>query len=324
MGVSAVLEHQYRRTLRWYPSSWRAQNEEAVIGTLLDVAEGENRSRPRLSEQLNLAANGLLTRIGIFLPAGVRDGVAGVALATGTAFAATYFVFLDWTPWTAAERAKFFPTNHNFGPFVNTGVILCALWGLGFLLTVFGRYQFTRVIMVISILAALAIPVVSTLPLAGWDPPSSTHLGFFGLLAAFSLVGTPRRRVRLAGGTGIALVILVALYAQFGAFGRFYMGDRAFWEQIIYRTNLGQLLVAAFLVAIGFALSGRGATAAVIALSTLPWAAPWLVGIAVANQVGVATVSGAAVLIAGLVTVGIAVWKRSGFEIIIRRRDDFR
>ena len=322
--MSAVLENQYRRTLRWYPSSWRAQNEEAVIGTLLDVAEGENRSQPRLSEQLNLAVNGLLTRIGIFLPAGVRDGVAGVALATGTAFAATYFVFVDWTPWTAADRAKFLPSNHNFGPFVNMGVILCALWGLGFLLAVFGRYQFTRVIMVISILAAVAIPVVSRLPFAGWNPPSSTNLGFLGLLAAFSLIGTPRHRVRLAGGTGIALAILVALYEQSGAFNRFYMGDRAFWERIVYSTNLGQWLVAAFLVAVGFALAGRRATAAVIAISTLPWAAAWLVGIAVTEYSKVATLSGVALLIAGLVTVGIAVLKRSGFEIIIRRRDDSR
>jgi hypothetical protein len=88
--MSTILERQYRRTLRWYPSSWRSQHEDAVIGTLLDVAEGENRSRPRLGEQLNLAANGMLTRIGLFLPARVRDGVATVALATGTAFATVY------------------------------------------------------------------------------------------------------------------------------------------------------------------------------------------------------------------------------------------
>jgi hypothetical protein len=299
-----------------------------VIGTLLDVAEGENRSRPRLGEQLNLAVNGLLTRIGIFLPAGVRDGVAAVALATGTAFAVVYFVFLDWSPWTAAsraaDRAYFLPVAHDFGPFVNPGVVLCALWALGFLVAIFGRYPVTRIIMVVSILAAVAIPVVGRLPFAGWVAPSSTNLGFFGLLAALSLIGTPRRRVRLGVGVGIALAVLVAVYAQYGVFHRFYLGDRAFWQQIANTTNLGQLLVATFLVAIGFGLAGRRPTAAVIAISTLPWAAAWLVNVAVYDQAGVATIGGAAVLIAGLVTVSIVVLQRSGFEIVVRRRDDSR
>jgi len=328
MGVSTVLEHQYRRTLRWYPSSWRAQHEDAVIGTLLDVAEGENRSRPRLGEQLNLAANGLLTRIGISLPARVRDGVAAVALATGTAFATVYFFFMDWTPWTAANRAvsrvTLLPSSHDFGPFVNPGVVLFALWVLGFLLAVLGWYRITRILMIMAILASLAMPVVSQLPFAGWVSPSSTNLGFLGLLAALSLVGTPNSRVRLGVGTGIALAVLVAVYAQNGVFHGFYMGDRFFWWQIAGSTNLGQLLVAAFLVAIGFGLAGRGATAAVIAISTLPWAAAWLVGVVVNDRTGVSTIGGAALLIAGFVAVSIAVLRRSGFEIVIRRRDDSR
>jgi hypothetical protein len=324
MGVSTILEHQYRRTLRWYPSSWRAQHEEAVIGTLLDVAEGENRSRPRLGEQLNLAANGLLTRIGIFLPAGVRDGVAAVALATGTAFATGYFVFLDWAPWTAANRAVQLPLDHNFGPFVYPGVIVCALWALGFLVAVLGWYRITRILMVIAIVASLAIPVVSQLPFAGWVSPSPTNLGFLGLLAALTLVGTPRSRIRFTVGTGIALAVLVAAYARYGVFHRFYLGDRAFWQQIAQSTNLGQLLVVAFLVAIGFGLAGRGATAAVIAFSTLPWAAVWLLEVVVWDRTGVATIGGIAVLIAGFVAVSTAALNRSGFEIVIRRRDDSR
>jgi hypothetical protein len=328
MGVSAILEHQYRRTLRWYPSSWRAEHEDAIIGTLLDVAEGENRSQPRRGEQLNLVVNGLLARIGIFLPAQVRDGVAAVALATGTAFATVYFFFMDWTPWTAANRAvsraTYLPLAHDFGPFVNPGVILCALWALGFLVAVLGWYRITRILMVIAIVASLAIPVVSQLPFAGWVSPSPTNLGFLGLLAALTLVGTPRSRIRFTVGTGIALAVLVAAYARYGIFHRFYLGDRAFWQQIAQSTNLGQLLVVAFLVAIGFGLAGRGATAAVIAFSTLPWAAVWLLEVVVWDRTGVATIGGIAVLIAGFVAVSIAALNRSGFEIVIRRRDDSR
>jgi hypothetical protein len=322
MGMSTLLEHRYRRTLRWYPSSWRAQHEEAVIGTLLDVAEGENRLRPRLGEQLNLAANGLLARIGIFLPAQVRDGVAAVALATGTAFATGYFFFLGWAPWTAANRAVQTPVAHDFGPFVNPGVVLCALWALGFVLAVLGRYQITRIIMVIAILAAMAIAVVNQLPFAAWVGPSSTNLGFLGLLGALSLVGTPSSRVRLGVGTGIALAVLVAIYKHDGSFGPYYSGDHFFWWLMDTGVNLDLLLVPTFLVAIGFGLAGRGATAAVIAISTLPWAAAYLVVLAVTDP-GQAILCGAW-LIAGLVAVTIVVLKSSGFEIVVRRRDDSR
>ncbi|MCU1586151.1 MAG: hypothetical protein JWM49_2707 [Microbacteriaceae bacterium] len=322
MGMSTILEHQYRRTLRWYPSSWRAQHEEAVIGTLLDVAEGENRSRPRLSEQLNLAVNGLLTRIGIFLPARVRDGVAAVALATGTAFATSFFVFLEWSPWTAADRVAELPLDPGFGPFVNPGVIVCALWALGFLFAVLGRYQITRVLMVMAILVAVAIPVVSHLPFAGWVGPSSTNLGFFELLGALSLVGTPPSRVRLGIGTGIAMAVLVAIYKHDGAFRPYYSGDHFFWWLMDTRINLDLLLVPTFLVAIGFGLAGRGTTAAVIAISTLPWAAAYLVVLAVTDPVQ--AIFCAAWLTAGLSVVSIAVLKRSGFEIVVRRRDDSR
>lgn len=34
-----ILEARYRAALRFYPESWRLENEEAVIGTLLDRAE---------------------------------------------------------------------------------------------------------------------------------------------------------------------------------------------------------------------------------------------------------------------------------------------
>lgn len=322
--MTSILEVRYRRALRWYPSTWRELNEDAVIGTLLDVAEGENRSLPRLGEQVDLVVNGLLTRIGVFLPTGVRNGVASVALATGTAFATVYFFFLDWAPWTAANRAVIMPAHHDFGPFVNAGVIVCALWAAGLVFAAFGRYKVTRIIMVLINLAAVAIPFLNQLPFAGWAIPSSTNLGFFGLLAAFSLIGKPPSRVRLAAGTGIALALLVAVYAQYGVFHHFYMGDRFFWATIANSTTLGPLLVATFLVAIGFGLARRGEIAAVMALSTLPWAAAWLVGVAVNDRGGVATVCGAALLLAGIVTASIAALKRSGFEIIVRRRDGSR
>ena len=178
--------------------------------------------------------------------------------------------------------------------------------------------------MVLVIVTVVAIPFVNQLPFAGWAGPSSTNLGFFGLLAVLSIVGTPQRRAQLSSGAGIALLVLVAVYARSGGFDRFYMGDRSFWTQIFYGSNLMMVLVGTYLVAIGFGLAGKRVTASVIALSTLPWAAAWLVGVAVTDGVALATVGGAAVLIAGFAASAVAILKRSGFEIIVRRRDDSR
>ena len=50
-----ALEQQYRTALRWYSTNWRLQNEDAMLGTLLDAAEGEDRVTPRKRELANLA-----------------------------------------------------------------------------------------------------------------------------------------------------------------------------------------------------------------------------------------------------------------------------
>jgi hypothetical protein len=266
----------------------------------------------------------MLTRIGLFLPARVRDGVATVALATGTAFATVYFFFGEWAPWAPGDRARFALWNHDFGPFVNPGVVVCALWALGFVLAFLGSYRVTRIVMVVAIVVALAIPLVNQLPFAGWDGPSSTNLGFFVLLATFCLVGTPRSRLRLGIGAGTALAVMLAAYAYAGAFRPRYWGDRFFWFVPASSWNLGALLVIAFLAAIAFGLARRGTTAAVIAISVLPWAAAWIVGVVVGRHPEDVAIFIGALLILGFVAVGIGAARRSGFELVIRRRDESR
>jgi hypothetical protein len=79
--MSAALEQQYRRALRWYPNDWRNRNEDVVVGTLKDVAEGENRSRPAVGELVNLRLTGIaahLNGLGRTIPAEVRDRAASV------------------------------------------------------------------------------------------------------------------------------------------------------------------------------------------------------------------------------------------------------
>lgn len=61
--MTGALERRYRRSLRAYPPAWRAENEEVVLGTLLDVAESEGRDRPAPGERWTLATDGLAHRL---------------------------------------------------------------------------------------------------------------------------------------------------------------------------------------------------------------------------------------------------------------------
>lgn len=56
-------EARFRRLLRWYPRGWRAHHGEALLGTLLDLAEHEGRTSPSAGEGFAAAVNGLGTRL---------------------------------------------------------------------------------------------------------------------------------------------------------------------------------------------------------------------------------------------------------------------
>lgn len=52
------LEARYRRLLRWYPRIWRAAHGDVLIGTAMDAAEAEGRSRPTTAEARSMALHG--------------------------------------------------------------------------------------------------------------------------------------------------------------------------------------------------------------------------------------------------------------------------
>jgi hypothetical protein len=58
----STLEARYRRLLQWYPRPWREQNGEVLIGTALDAAEAEGRTRPAAVEILQMALHGIAER----------------------------------------------------------------------------------------------------------------------------------------------------------------------------------------------------------------------------------------------------------------------
>ncbi|GAA2891970.1 hypothetical protein [Microbacterium esteraromaticum] len=69
------LEDRYRRLLRWYPLAWRLQNGEALIGTALDAAEAEARTRPTVAEAREMILHGIAHR------ATVRAALSAAVLA---------------------------------------------------------------------------------------------------------------------------------------------------------------------------------------------------------------------------------------------------
>ncbi|RUR03231.1 hypothetical protein [Labedella endophytica] len=83
--MSGGLEGRYRRLLRAYPSAWRSENEEVVLG-LLDVAEAEGRERPAPGERWVLATDGVAHR----LDRRVSIVAAVTAFGAATAGAAAY------------------------------------------------------------------------------------------------------------------------------------------------------------------------------------------------------------------------------------------
>jgi hypothetical protein len=260
----SALEGRYRAALRWYPKAWRRRNEDAVIGTLLDLAEEDGRSLPRPGELANLHANGIAARLGILgrIPVGVRERAATLALGLGVTIAAAGI--LD-----SADMARTLPDLDRsfvstFGLFQNIGVVFYGLWVAGFIASVIGLRRTTATLLISSIGASFALPLISdaayrlgntgsiTLGLldlrtiGALGHPGSVTLGFLDLLAVVVLVGRPALRGRprwplVVSTLGFATAFLLILWARkTGYWGNGALGVDWFWGQFaIWLTFLG-------------------------------------------------------------------------------------
>lgn len=63
--LESPLGAEYRRLIRWYPRPWRLANEEAMLGALLDQADGEGRDEVTPAERTAIVRGGLGQRFGI-------------------------------------------------------------------------------------------------------------------------------------------------------------------------------------------------------------------------------------------------------------------
>lgn len=300
--MSDALEHSYERALRMYPSAWRERNGQVVIGTLLDMASAQGRTTPTLAERVDLAINGILLRLGIFLPATVRDGVTTVALSTGAAFALVYFWFSGWAPLAVDRNIQL--ELYSFGPFMNPGVILCAAWIVALTCALLAWNRASRVALTASILIAVVIPWTNRL-VPEWNGPSSTNLGFLVILALLALSGSPRSRPRLTLAFATWIVTFVGLGAANGMLT--HQWDRLFWVWIANPTNLPIAAIIVLLVAAFLFVAGRRVGATVVLGSFLPWAAVWGIGIMNDDPLAALALAVAGLTIIPLVIAGIFV-----------------
>lgn len=214
--MSAALEARYRAALRWYPRRWRAANADAIVGTMLDQAEAEGRTTPLPGELRDLAASGVSTRFERFAPQVVRDRVAAIALAIGTAYALIMLVASEWAPFAisgpfnqwmpsiAGETRV--PSSDGFGPFASVMVLVYGLWLLAFVLVLLKYSRSSRAVLL------LTLPMLAWIRTLRFDDigalqASTPGLIIVGLIAVLAAVGRPAAVPRRAL---LAMIVVIA------------------------------------------------------------------------------------------------------------------
>jgi hypothetical protein len=183
------LELRYRRALRWYPKKWRAANEDAIVGTLLDLADDDHRSRPARGELAELRASALALRLGPLgrIPSSVRDRAAALAFGLGSGIAITALIAI------AVQRATLAPFLLSVvpvvGPFIGYSFLFYGVWILSFVAAIAGWKWGARVLAVAAILVAIVLRI--TLGGTAFSAPTSTTIVLLAMLAILSFAGNP-------------------------------------------------------------------------------------------------------------------------------------
>jgi hypothetical protein len=317
--VTRDLERRYRAALRWYPESWRRRNADAVLGTLLDGAEHDGRSRPARGELLDLAFRGASARLTAFLPAGIRSRAAALAFGSGLAFALIAFWSSWWAPlsrYRATLRAEA-PDVSSFGPFLSPGVLIAALWAAALVLLLLGAGRSSRIVLVASAAVALLLPSVNALVI-GWDGPSSTNLVFFALASLLAASAPPHRRTLLVG-LPFWIVLFTGVYAWNAMLTSDQPSDRQFWYVFAARVPPSLMVAVLILTAVALLLLRRPAGVVVFGLAALPRVAGWYLATIRDNPAGAVSWGIVAVFAVVVFAVLVFALRRSGIRITMDR-----
>jgi hypothetical protein len=268
------LERQYRSAVGWYPPKWRRRFGEAMVGVLLDVADGEKRCTPAFGELADLRRRAVAEWINSAAPEAVRSWVASLSSGAVAAFSLAYFFFVSWPAGFAAESVP--GSLPTFGPFLNAAPLFIVPVVLMFLAFVAGSRLAAHLFGVVALLGVVVAAMVRTTS-GNWNGPGSTTLAFTLLVIMAANVGGPRRRTPALAAFGVVGGALVAFGLMRLPSGRpweyQFVGDGGWWTMVLSPWALvgaGAVVLVSVLLLIA---THHDVIAAAIAVAWLPWAA---------------------------------------------------
>lgn len=224
MPAESALERRYRRLLAVYPKSWRAQNADALVGTLLDAADAQGRSTVRIGEAASVVGHGIGARLLAMtgnLRAIQRDAVASSAVVLGTVFAVLMLMLGELGPWVRPGSVVWRPTGSGFGeqfvdlgPFTTLHAITYLLWVAAFVAVTLGATALHRFLIKIAVAASIYVPFYSWM--ADLSAPPLVVSAVLTMTGALALAGRAGRTStwRLTIGVGTPVVAGLGLAAM--------------------------------------------------------------------------------------------------------------
>jgi hypothetical protein len=260
----SALESRYRRALVWYPVAWREQNADIVVGTLMDEADATGRTVPRATELLNLAANGVRTRLAVahgWVHPRAFSRLSDIAFAFGFVLSLVMLVGFEWAPWAPQIDPGY---GIGFGPLVTSAAALEIVWLLAFAAALTGFARTSSILLGVAAVVAVAIAVlrpVLELALA----PSATFLAFMAVLAIIALGGrsSSGRVPLLLSLTGASIFVALVL-----AITPKQLSNEQFFPDRLMSFGVTTAVVDSRLFALGFI--------ALIAVAAVARSRPWL------------------------------------------------
>jgi hypothetical protein len=193
-------DQQAARVLRAYPAQWRHEHGEALVGTLLDVAEGNGRDHLTRSETADAIRQGLAQRARVLAGEPRWRWLTVAALAAGTALALAGLVAGELA-WAQVERSRL--ATHPF--VVTTGLPVYLAWLALTVAAVTGRARWVRRVGVTTIVLVIAASFNSFTPLNRPPNAALVTLGWLAAIVALAPASQPRRARLIGAAVGIGL-----------------------------------------------------------------------------------------------------------------------
>lgn len=260
-GVSMNVR-PFARAITFFPYRWRVEHAAEMIGTLMEIADVEGRSKPTAAEILNLAHRGLRMRLDDALPRNVRELTASVSFGFLAALA-LLFLGLHVVPFRAL------PLEESGLPFLIGSSSVCGLILVAALVVPLSRSA-SSATLVLALSAMLAVATCRSVMPSVLPGPSTAYLVLFCLFSACALLGRVNLRVFLLSSAA-SLAVLLGRHAFAGILDPRH-GQAAFWYQVA-GPNLPYLVPVAAGTALLLALARAFRSSGVLALLTLPWVA---------------------------------------------------